>query len=52
MAIKYLRRNLLADPQWAGLFRAEAQVLAFLDDPNIVRLHEYVEYPRGCRHRH
>ena len=38
VAIKYLRRKLLADPQWAGLFRAEAQVLAALNDPNIVRL--------------
>src|SRR5580704_19711346 len=43
VAIKYLRRKLLADPQWAGLFRGEAQVLAYLDDPNIVRLYEYVE---------
>jgi eukaryotic-like serine/threonine-protein kinase len=48
VAIKYLRRTLLADPQWAGLFRAEAQVLAFLDDPNIVRLYEYVESPWGA----
>src|SRR5215467_2291203 len=48
VAIKYLRRKLLADPQWAGLFRAEAQVLAYLDDPNIVRLYEYVESPSGA----
>ena len=48
VAIKYLRRKLLADPQWAGLFRTEAQVLAVLDDPNIVRLYEYVESPRGA----
>jgi eukaryotic-like serine/threonine-protein kinase len=48
VAIKYLRRKLLADPQWAGLFRAEAQVLAFLDDPNIVRLYEYIESPCGA----
>ena len=48
VAIKYLRRKLLADPQWAGLFRAEAQVLAYLDDPNIVRLYEYAESPSGA----
>jgi serine/threonine-protein kinase len=48
VAIKYLRRQLLADPQWAQMFRAEAQVLAILDDPNIVRLHEYVESPSGA----
>src|SRR6516165_4443470 len=48
VAIKYLRRKLLADPQWAGLFRAEAQVLAALNDPNIVRLYEYVESPSGA----
>ena len=28
VAIKYLRRKLLADPRWAGMFRTEAQVLA------------------------
>ena len=48
VAIKYLHRKLLADPQWAGLFRTEAQVLAVLDDPNIVRLYEYVESPWGA----
>ena len=48
VAIKYLRRTLLADPQWAGLFRTEAQVLAILEDPNIVRLYEYVESPAGA----
>ena len=48
VAIKYMRRKLLADPQWAQMFRAEAQVLAILDDPNIVRLHEYAESPSGA----
>ena len=48
VAIKYLRRKLLADPQWAQLFRGEAQVLAILDDPNVVRLYEYVESPSGA----
>jgi eukaryotic-like serine/threonine-protein kinase len=48
VAIKYLHRKLLADPQWVQSFRAEAQVLAALDDPNIVRLYEYVESPAGA----
>ena len=48
VAIKYLRRKFLADPQWAQLFRTEAQVLAILDDPNIVRLYDYVESPSGA----
>src|SRR5215469_11384566 len=48
VAIKYLRREFLADPQWAQLFRTEAQVLAILDDPNIVRLYEYVESASGA----
>jgi hypothetical protein len=33
VAIKYLRGDLLADPEFAALFRAEAAVLASLDDP-------------------
>jgi eukaryotic-like serine/threonine-protein kinase len=48
VAIKYLHRKLLADPQWVESFRAEAQVLAALDDPNIVRLYEYAESPSGA----
>ena len=48
VAIKYLRRQLLADPQFAALFRAEAAVLASLTDPNVVRLYEYVESPGGA----
>jgi serine/threonine-protein kinase len=48
VAIKYLRRELLCDPQWAGLFRAEAHVLAVLDDPNIVRMYEYAESRSGA----
>ncbi len=47
VAVKYLRRELLADPEFAGLFRAEAQVLAILDDPNIVRVYEYIESRSG-----
>src|SRR6202050_4600036 len=48
VAIKYLRRRLLADPQFAALFRAEAAVLASLADPNVVRLYEDVESPGGA----
>jgi len=48
VAIKYLLRQLLADPEFAALFRAEAAVLAALDDPNVVRLYEYVESPSGA----
>jgi hypothetical protein len=48
VAIKYLRHQLLADPEFAELFRAEAAVLASLDDPNVVRLYEYVESPGGA----
>jgi Protein kinase domain len=48
VAIKYLRRELLADPGFAALFRAEAAVLALLEDPNVVRLYEYVESPGGA----
>ena len=48
VAIKYLRHELLADAEFAQLFRAEAAVLASLDDPNVVRLYEYVESPGGA----
>ena len=48
VAIKYLRGDLLADPDFAPLFRAEAAVLASLDDPNVVRLFDYVESPAGA----
>src|SRR5579859_7355722 len=48
VAIKYLRRQLLADPEFAALFRAEAAVLASLDDANVVRLYEYLESRSGA----
>src|SRR5260370_2752097 len=47
VAIKYLRPDLLADQEFAGMFRSEAVVLASLDDPNVVRLYQYVESPSG-----
>jgi eukaryotic-like serine/threonine-protein kinase len=48
VAIKYLRPELLADPLFAGMFRDEAQVLGTMDDPNVVRLYEYVESAAGA----
>jgi serine/threonine protein kinase len=48
VAIKYLHSDLLADSEFAGMFRGEATVLASLDDPNVVRLYEYVEAPSGA----
>jgi serine/threonine protein kinase len=48
VAVKYLRRDLLADPGFAAMFRDEAAVLASLDDPNVVRLYEYIESPTGA----
>ena len=48
VAIKYLRRALLADAEFIRLFRAEATTLAALEDPNVVRLYEYVESQAGA----
>ena len=48
VAIKYLRHELLADTEFTEMFRGEATVLASLDDPNVVRLYEYVESPAGA----
>src|SRR5580700_2388673 len=48
VAIKYLRHNLLGDAEFAEMFRGEATVLASLDDPNVVRLYEYLESASGA----
>jgi len=48
VAIKYLRAELIDDPGFLEMFRGEAAVLAALDDPNVVRLYEYVESPSGA----
>ena len=48
VAIKYLLPDLRADPDFAALFRSEAQALGTLDDPHVVRLYEYVESPMGA----
>jgi eukaryotic-like serine/threonine-protein kinase len=48
VAIKYLRPNLLSDPEFTEMFRAEAAVLGSLEDPHVVRLYEYVEATDGA----
>jgi len=48
VAIKYLRAELLDDPMFAEMFRGEATALASIEDPNVVRLYEYVESPDGA----
>jgi hypothetical protein len=48
VAIKYLHRELLADAEFAVMFRGEAEVLASVQDPNVVRLYEYVQSPAGA----
>src|SRR5580658_4980057 len=48
VAIKFLRQELLSDARFAEMFRAEAAVLASMDDPNVVRLYEYAESPLGA----
>jgi serine/threonine-protein kinase len=48
VAIKYLRRELLSDPEFAEMFRGEAAVLASINDPHVVRLYDYVESSSGA----
>jgi serine/threonine-protein kinase len=48
VAIKFLRPELLSDARFAEMFRAEAAVLASMNDPNVVRLYEYTESPSGA----
>src|ERR1700689_2530481 len=48
VAVKFLRQELLSDARFAEMFRGEAAVLASMDDPNVVRLHEYAESPSGA----
>jgi eukaryotic-like serine/threonine-protein kinase len=48
VAIKYLRADLLGDPMFTEMFRGEATALASIEDPNVVRLYEYVESPDGA----
>ncbi|HEY6311498.1 MAG TPA: serine/threonine-protein kinase [Streptosporangiaceae bacterium] len=48
VAIKYLRHDLLADADFAAMFRSEAAVLASLEEDTVVRLYEYVESSSGA----
>jgi eukaryotic-like serine/threonine-protein kinase len=48
VAIKYLLPKLRQDPEFAAMFRAEAEALGALDDPHVVRLYEYVESAAGA----
>src|ERR1700691_5038954 len=48
VAIKYLRADLLGDAMFTEMFRGEATALASIEDPNVVRLYEYVESPDGA----
>ncbi|MDQ3735766.1 MAG: serine/threonine protein kinase, partial [Actinomycetota bacterium] len=45
VAIKELSPVLLQAPGFLQRFRAEAQMLAVLDDPHVVRIYDYVEEP-------
>ena len=48
VAIKYLSPRLSRDAEFLNRFREEARLLADLQDPNLVRFHEYVESTRGA----
>lgn len=48
VAIKYLREELRQDRRFLAGFRHEAQIMVELNDPNIVRLYEYVEARDGA----
>jgi eukaryotic-like serine/threonine-protein kinase len=48
VAVKYLHGDLLSDADFVEMFRTEAVVLGSLEDPNVVRLYEYVESPSGA----
>ncbi|MEH1102378.1 serine/threonine-protein kinase [Micromonospora sp. CPCC 205561] len=48
VAIKYLTGGIGDDPSFRTAFRAEARLLAEIDDPHVSRLYEYVESPTGA----
>ncbi|NUP50181.1 MAG: serine/threonine protein kinase, partial [Catenulispora sp.] len=48
VAIKYLARQLVRESGFLERFRAEAETLARLQDPHIVRILDYVETPAGA----
>ncbi|WP_186404869.1 serine/threonine protein kinase [[Actinomadura] parvosata] len=45
VAIKYLNATLRRDAEFMDRFRADTPHLVEIDDPNVVRLYEYVETP-------
>ncbi|NUW36798.1 protein kinase [Nonomuraea sp. SMC257] len=45
VAIKYLNATLRRDAEFMERFRTDAASLVEIDDPHVVRLHEYVETP-------
>ncbi|WP_375115728.1 protein kinase [Nonomuraea sp. MTCD27] len=45
VAIKYLNATLRRDAEFMDRFRSDTHELVELDDPNVVRLYEYVETP-------
>ncbi|WP_214106326.1 serine/threonine-protein kinase [Acrocarpospora catenulata] len=47
VAIKYLGERLRTDPGFLAGFQREARLMVELQDPNIVRLYEYVQSPYG-----
>ncbi|WDZ82613.1 serine/threonine-protein kinase [Micromonospora cathayae] len=47
-AIKYLVGKVGDDASFRAAFRAEAELLATIDDPHVARLYEYVESPHGA----
>ncbi|MGH3388589.1 MAG: protein kinase domain-containing protein, partial [Actinomadura sp.] len=48
VAIKYLTGRLCADREHLDRLRTVVRALAELDDPHLVRIHEYVERPRAA----
>ncbi|MET7464828.1 protein kinase [Nonomuraea sp. NPDC005501] len=45
VAIKYLNATLRRDAEFMERFRVDAPALVEIDDPHVVKLHEYVETP-------
>ncbi|TDD29262.1 serine/threonine protein kinase, partial [Nonomuraea terrae] len=45
VAIKYLNATLRRDAEFMDRFRSDTHQLVEIDDPNVVRLYEYVEMP-------
>ncbi|GGO01344.1 hypothetical protein GCM10010116_02460 [Microbispora rosea subsp. aerata] len=48
VAIKYLSETLRRDEEFVARFRQEARLLVELNDPNVVRLYEYLETEQGA----